>query len=252
MMIMLMVYIAMILAVLLFERKNSTEALLWVIILVCLPYFGMVLYLIFGDTMAIKITAYVRKKRLSKIPGVIVKTKLEDEAYYDLSMSDMEVIKFNGNYNNSELTCYDDVKIFTNGREHYQKLFEDIEKAHDCIYVEYYTIHNDEVGQAFVKMLTEKAKEGVKVFVMCDFIANIFAPLSMYAEFKKVGGMIVRVKPFFTHYRSHRKIVVIDHKIAYIGGMNIGRQYANMAKKKNRWRDTQVRMTGACCLVNIS
>ena len=64
--ILTIIYLAMILAVLLLERKNPTEAMLWVIILICLPYLGMVLYLIFGDTMAIKLTSYIRKKRLSK------------------------------------------------------------------------------------------------------------------------------------------------------------------------------------------
>ena len=60
---------------------------------------------------------------------------------------------------------------------------------------------------------------------------------------------MIRVKPFLTHYRSHRKIVVIDHEISYVGGMNIGKQYANLAKKKKPWRDTQVRMVGSCANV---
>lgn len=240
------IYIAMILAVILLERKNPTEALFWVIILVCLPYAGMILYLIFGDTMSIKLTAYIRKKRLAKFKPEIYKPSEENGFYDELSEEDIEVIKFNNNYNNSELTSYDDIQIFITGESHYRKLFEDIKNAKECLYIEFYTIHNDVMGHALVDALTKKAKEGVKVLVLCDFFANMSTPNKMFKPLREAGARVIRVKPFFTHYRSHRKIVTIDHKIAYIGGMNIGKQYANMAKKKNPWRDTQVRMTGAC------
>lgn len=64
--ILLFIYLLMILGVIFLERKQPTEALLWVVVLVCLPYLGAVLYLVFGSTMAIKLTAYLRKKRLDE------------------------------------------------------------------------------------------------------------------------------------------------------------------------------------------
>lgn len=85
--------------------------------------------------------------------------------------------------------------------------------------------------------------------MLCDFFANMSTPEKMFRPLRDAGGKVIRIKPYFTHYRSHRKIVVIDHHISYIGGMNIGKQYANLAKKKNPWRDTQVRMVGPCAYV---
>ena len=108
------------------------------------------------------------------------------------------------------------------------------------------TIHHDVMGEALAKALTEKAREGVKVIVMYDYLANISTPFRMFRPLVDAGGQVIRIKPYLTHYRSHRKIVTVDHEIGYIGGMNIGRQYANLAEKKNPWRDTQVRLTGAC------
>ena len=105
------------------------------------------------------------------------------------------------------------------------------------------------VGEKLVEILTRKAKEGVEVWVMCDFIANLSTPKKMFHSLVNAGGKVVRVKPYFTHYRSHRKIVSIDQKIAYIGGMNIGKQYANLDKVKTPWRDTQIRLEGACASV---
>ncbi len=248
--ILLILYLATILAVIFVERKNPTEALLWVLVMVCIPYAGVLLYLVFGSTTAIKLTSICRRRRLSRrlpaaeepqektLPGWLAGRQLSEE--------DLQVLQFNANYNHSAVTCYEDYRLFITGEAHYRALFEDIKEAKECIYVLFYTIHHDVMGEALVKALTRKAEEGVTVLVMCDFIANLSTPRKMFRPLLDAGGKVIRVKPYLTHYRSHRKIVTIDHQIGYIGGMNIGRQYANLAEKKNPWRDTQIRLTGAC------
>ena len=246
--ILLIVYISLILMVLFVERKSPTEALLWVFILICLPYLGMILYLIFGSTIAIKLTAFFRNRRLRRyFPSKTPISQKPSEAA--LSDEDRQVIHFNTIYNQSTLTSFQNSQLFTNGESHYRQLFKDIRLAKNCIYVEFYTIHHDLVGEALVKALSEKAREGVTVLVMCDFIANLSTPSKMFKPLIDAGGKVIRVKPYLTHYRSHRKIVAIDHHISYIGGMNIGKQYANMGKKKNPWRDTQVRLEGPCTTI---
>ena len=238
--ILLIIYIATILAVIFIERKNPTEAMLWVLVMVCIPYLGVLLYLVFGSTTAIKLTSVVRRKRLSKrLPAANAPQDLLTGQNF--SDEDLQVMQFNANYNNSPVTCYDDYKLFINGESHYRALFADIKEAKESIYVLFYTIHHDVMGEALVEALTKKAKEGVTVMVMCDFIANLSTPRKMFQPLIDAGGKVVRVKPYLTHYRSHRKIVTIDHKIGYIG-----KQYANLAEKKNPWRDTQIRLTGAC------
>ena len=242
------IYILSILTVIFIERKKPTDALFWVTIMILLPYVGTILYMIFGSTVGIKIIAFIRGKRI-KEAGVDLSggnVKLQNA---EISVEDMEVMQFNYFYNGSMVTCYDNAEIFTTGKEHYERLFQDIHEAKECIYAEFYTIHNDIMGQSFVKALTEKAAEGVEVLVLCDFIANLQTPAKMFKPLKEAGGKVVRVKPYLTNFRSHRKIVAVDHKISYIGGMNIGKQYANMGKKKNPWRDTQVRLEGRCTSV---
>ena len=241
--ILILIYILLPILVIFFERKNPKEAVLWVMILLCIPYVGIILYLVFGSTFSIKLNSYIRKRKLAKRIK-ITKPKSIDIKDPILTDTDKDVIHFNYVYNNAMVSCYDSIKIFTNGHDHYESLFNDINNAKECIFVEFYTIHNDVVGHKFVDVLTKKAKEGVKVLVMCDFLANISTPEKMFLNLRKAGGKVIRLKPFFTHFRSHRKIVTIDHNISYIGGMNIGKQYANMDKIKNPWRDTQVRMTG--------
>lgn len=243
--ILITIYIASIITVIFIERKNPAEAMLWVFIMVCLPYVGTLFYLVFGNTTAIKLISFTRKKRLSELGYKDTAKHIDvDEAF--VSDEDGEVMRFNFAYNQSEITCYDTAEVFTSGKEHYEHLFADIASAKETIYIEFFTIHHDIVGEALVKALTERAKSGVTVYVMCDFLANLSTPAKMFRPLVKAGGKVLRLKPYLTHYRSHRKIVVIDGEISYIGGMNIGKQYANMAEKKNPWRDTQVRLTGAC------
>lgn len=127
---------------------------------------------------------------------------------------------FNAVYNNATITSYQDVQVYIDGKSHYTQLFHDLKQEKQSIFIEFYTIHHDEVGQALVDLLVKKAQEGVTVYVLCDFIANLSTPKKMFQPLLHSGGNIIRVKLYLTHYRLHRKIVVIDNKIGYIGGIS--------------------------------
>lgn len=242
--ILLTVYLLLLLGVILLEQKNPTEAVMWVVILICLPYLGAVLYLIFGDTMSMKLTRYRRSRRLQ--PFLASGPSGNPDSPAGMSHTDHSVFRSNLLCSNVPLTSCETIQIFTDGESHYRQLFQDIAGASESIRLEYYTIHHDRVGKALAALLAEKAKEGVEVQVLCDCLANLSTPSSMFSDLTRAGGRVLRLKPFLTHYRSHRKIAVIDQEIGYIGGMNIGEQYADLAKKKTPWRDTQVRLTGPC------
>ena len=246
--VMFLIYILLILTVLFMERKKPTEAVLWVLVLICIPYVGILLYIIFGSTISIKMTAFFRRNRLKEKEHLLdISENIISDS--ELSEEDMQVIHFNNVYNKCDLTSYNDISIYTDGVSHYEQLFEDIQNAQSCIFIEYYTIHNDRVGQALAEALTEKAKQGVRVLVLMDYIANLSTPAKMFEPLQKSGGLVIRIKPYLTHFRSHRKIVTIDHFVSYIGGMNIGEKYANLDKIKNPWRDTQIRMEGNATLI---
>ena len=98
------------------------------------------------------------------------------------------MVRFNAVYNASELTSYQKADFYTNGKEHYTHLFQDISNAKTCIFIEFYTIHHDMVGEKLVELLTQKAKEGVTVWVMCDFIANLSTPKKMFQPLVDAGG----------------------------------------------------------------
>lgn len=136
------------------ERKRPTEALFWVVIMIFLPYFGTILYLVFGSTVAIKLTAIIRKKKLKAQPYNVELLPSASAHESQLSESDLQVVRFNTVYNASVLTCYNKAEL--------------------------YTIHHDMVGEKLAELLAQKAKEGVEVWVMCDFIANLSTPKKMF------------------------------------------------------------------------
>ncbi len=244
------IHLLIVVAVVFIEQKKPGEAVLWMLLILVLPVLGPILYVMFGSTLGIKLIRSYRSKKLEEyvnVPLTRALAQTEDEAFLaelPLSEKDKRVIAFNLRYNESPLTFAEDAALYLNGMSHYKALVEDIAGAKRQILVEFHTIHHDHVGEWLVAALAEKAKEGVEVLVLYDFLANILSPKKMWKPLLDSGGQVHRVKPFLTHYRNHRKIVVIDDVAAYIGGMNIGKQYVGESKK-TPWRDTQVRVTGA-------
>lgn len=247
--ILFVIWALSIVGVIFVERKNPQETMLWALILVCMPYVGVLLYLAFGKTPGSKLTGAVRTLRFSSDWRKQMEEKSTfhvAEAEVPLTELETRVCRFNKNYNSAPLVAAKDYELLTDGQSHYRRLFEDIESAKESVHVLFYTVHNDEAGHALVDLLTKKAKEGVTVWLMIDFLANVSSPPKMFRPLIEAGGRMRRLKPFLHHFRSHRKIVVVDGTVGYLGGMNIGDKYLGKDKVKTPWRDTQVRVTGSC------
>lgn len=139
------------------------------------------------------------------------------------------------------------VQVFDDGASVFRQMLDDIEQAQQAILLESYIFERDEVGLAFKRALLRKARQGIKVYIIFDGIGTFHVP----ARFKSFGrrrnirvfefGRLRSLKSYFDikmWVRTHRKILVIDGKIAYLGGMNIGRPYART------WRDTHLKIVG--------
>lgn len=143
------------------------------------------------------------------------------------------------------------VEIFTTGITFFNRLLTDIEQAKQSIHIEFYTIYNDQIGNRLRTLLEQKAAAGVEVRVLYDSWGSMGVKKSFYDNLRKNGGF---ASPFLmTHsnfldfrlnYRDHRKIVVIDGQIGYVGGFNVGDQYLGRLKKFGPWRDTHLRIQG--------
>lgn len=143
-----------------------------------------------------------------------------------------------------------DVKIFNNGKDKFDALIADLRAAENSINLQYYIFENDNIGREIREILMQKARAGVTVRVIYDHIGCLRVKRAFFKEMRRAG---VQVYPFFRvsfppfatriNWRNHRKIVVIDGKIGYIGGMNIADRYID-GGKFDVWRDIHVRLTG--------
>lgn len=241
-----------------FERKKPIRALGWILTLSLLPGLGFVLYLMFGRTLHTKQKKFNIKCDLDKQYCRKIYQFL-DSVYYDESMfkesynEDIkQLIKFNINASDSPFTNDNNVTIFTDAQEKYFNLLNDIESAQSSIHMDYFILKNDEIGKKVIDALAKKAKQGVIVRVLFDHGSNIFSQYKAFRPIMDNGGEVLS---FFSnslgHYlkanfRNHRKIVIIDGRIGYVGGINIGDEYMGLHKRITPWRDTHMRVTGSC------
>ncbi|MBV4204313.1 cardiolipin synthase [Bacteroides salyersiae] len=152
------------------------------------------------------------------------------------------------------ITYGNKVKLLTSGREKFNDLFEAIRGAKHHIHLEYFNFRNDSIANALFDLLAEKVKEGVEVRALFDAFGNWSnnKPLKKrhLKAIRERGIEIVKFDPFKFPYinhaahRDHRKIVVIDGRIGYTGGMNIADYYINGLPKIGTWRDMHIRIEG--------
>jgi cardiolipin synthase len=243
-----------IIAILFIERKKPVTAFSWILLLTFLPVAGFIFYPILGRNLRPNEKKAFRlkmefdnlyNKRLQKEHLISNNTTYKHIFEYEA------LIKMNTCAGNSAYSEDNEVNVFTRGRDKFTSLFKDIEEAKDSINILYYIINNDKLGREVVKLLARKAKEGVEVRVLYDHIGSISTPHKMFKDLINAGGNVYRFSPVHLgtytriNFRNHRKIVVIDGKIGYTGGMNIGDEYLGMHKRITPWRDTHLRITGS-------
>lgn len=226
------------------EDKNPIRALSWILVLFFLPVFGLILYYILGqDTQRKKyfFKRYTDNEHLIDFSTFVPQNDHKVEFRYERLLSQLKKSHY------SEILHGSNVEIFTSGQAKFKTLINDLKKAKHHIHVEYFLFNKDATGNEIKKILMQKAKEGVEVRFIYENIANITVPSKFYFEMEKSGVMVAPFLKFSLprirraiNFRNHRKVLVIDGTIGYIGGMNIGDEYA----RNPNWRDTHLRIQG--------
>ena len=239
-----------------FQRKNPTSVWTWLLILYFVPVVGFVFYLLLGEDMH-KRKMFRTKELEDRIHEAIrsqvasIQTKELQEEFPQLKKYS-DLIYYNLESAGSILTDNNRIKIFTDGNQKFDTLLEDMKNAEKFIHIQYYIIKNDVLFTRIKEVLKEKAKEGVEVRVLCDGMGGRFVSRKCWQELRACG---IRTAVFFPpllgwvhlrmNYRNHRKIAVIDGKVGYVGGFNIGKEYIGLDEKFGYWRDTHLRIEGA-------
>jgi len=238
-----------------FQRKDPGSVWTWLLILYFIPIVGFLFYLLIGGDMhkskmfRIKeLEDYMHKAIRSQEASIRMK-ELQDESPLLGKYSDL--IYYNLESGGAMLTDNNRIRVFTDGNEKFNALLEDMKGARKFIHMQYYIIKNDVVFERIRSVLTEKAKEGVEIRILCDGMGGRFISKKCWQKLRACG---IHTAVFFPpllgplnlriNYRNHRKIVVIDGEIGYVGGFNVGKEYIGLDERFGYWRDTHLRIEG--------
>ena len=239
--------VASIVVVVISENRNPIKTVAWILAVVFLPIIGIIWYAVFGQDATKK--HVISKRMYSKLKRrPLDEMGTPEEFTVPDEHDNLVALLKNMDYN--PLLGGNDVKLFTTGTEKFNYLFYDIERAKEHIHIEYYVLIDDNLGYKLQKALIKKAEEGVEVRIIYDSFGSRKVKERYFENYRMAG---IEVEPFLKltwsaltsrlNYRNHRKIIVIDGKIGYLGGMNIADRYVD-GLKWGLWRDTHARIMG--------
>jgi cardiolipin synthase len=231
------------------EVRTSQGAIAWAISLNTFPVISVPAYWIFGNS---RFEGYVKARREDVIESQPLMRQLaedmrcfllEDAEYSERALLLERLAKI-------PFTTGNDTRLLIDGEETFDAIFEGIASAEDYVLVQFYILRDDGLGTRLQQALMGKAAEGVHCYVIYDEIGNV--PGREYRRALEDAG--VRILPFNTrqgrgnrfqlNFRNHRKIVVVDGKVAWVGGHNVGDEYLGLDPRHSPWRDTHVELRG--------
>ena len=238
------------------ERKNASSTWAWLMVLFFMPVLGFLLYLIFGRNLTNqKIFTWDTKSRLGVEQAVNAQLAIIEEDRLPFKQEVLKQYKdlyyMHLKHNDAIYSQNNLVDLYTDGKDKFSALIEDLENAKDHIHLLYYIIRHDQLGTKIANVLIKKAKEGVEVRLLYDDMGSRSLSRSFI---KRLEAANIQVGAFFPpkipkinfkiNFRNHRKLAIIDGKIGYIGGFNIGDEYLGKSEKFGYWRDTHLRIQG--------
>ncbi len=233
--------------IILFENRNPLKSIAWIFVLIFLPVAGLVFYLFFGrDFRKMRLISRKSLKRLNSFNS----DEMTTGGIPPSEPKPDNVVKLNKKLGLSRVFQGNKVEVLTTGEAFFKSMFDAIKEAKSFIHLQFYIIDRGGIGDELINLLIEKVKEGVTVRVIYDDVGSwdlkrkdikflrdngITALPFLEVKFRALADKI--------NYRNHRKIVIVDGVLGYIGGMNVADRYVE-GLKWGIWRDTQLKVEG--------
>jgi cardiolipin synthase A/B len=230
------------------RSRTPQGATAWVMSLLSFPFISVPAYILMGRN---KFEGYNSKRRIldQKVENQLNNlTPLDSD--YQPSMEEMKVItRLVSPKNQPGFTTGNKIKLLVNAEEAFPEMLAEIESAKEYIIFQFYVVRGDETGCAFLEALMRKAREGVSVTFMNDAI-GVEVPKKIMKKMADAGIELgtfnesTHKGKFQINFRNHRKVLIVDGRVAFVGGMNIGDEYRGLTIQYGPWRDTCVRIEG--------
>ena len=241
-------------AFMIFKEKRSTNSIIaWILILYLAPYVGFIVFILIGRKMNNANMFGFKNAELNTFKSYVnkneEKNKYNKESLYEKNKDmilALEAMDYSPYRNDNNVSMYSDGKLFFN------ELLESLKKAKKSINIEFYIFKNDDIGTKILNVLEEKAKEGVEVRLLYDSVGSRSLNRNVLNKLINEGGKVGEFFPSWLkfininmYFRNHRKIVVIDNNVGFVGGFNVGDEYLGKDSKFGYWRDTHIKFTGS-------
>ena len=231
--------------------RTPQSAIGWAMILLILPVIGIPLFLVFGES---RFSGYTRAGtgKSGALDEALKATVRHLEGYHsEVSGLCGDGSKVAQNISRLPPTAGNQVRLLIDGRQTFETIFQDIDSARESVWVQFFIIHDDALGRELAARLLAAAARGAECLVMYDQVGSKKLPRSWVEKLVRGG---VKVQPFVTNrqigrhfqinFRNHRKLVIVDGSVAFVGGLNAGDEYMGRSKKFGPWRDTHLRIEG--------
>lgn len=230
------------------ENRNPIKTMSWVLVLVFLPLVGLIIYYFFGEDH--------RKQRLisRKMHKKLNRRSFDRESLQEVSnnypIEYTNLINLLNRLKNAPLYGGNKITFYSDGAEKFESLCNEIKKAKKYIHIQYYIFMDDHIGNKIKDLLIEKVQEGLEVRLLYDDVGSWKAKnkffQSMIAQGVQVQSFLKVAFPILTsrvNYRNHRKVVIIDGTVGFMGGMNVADRYID-GIDGGIWRDSHFKLEG--------
>ncbi|NMA69289.1 MAG: cardiolipin synthase, partial [Desulfitobacterium sp.] len=233
------------------SKSNPAYKIAWIIPILLFPIFGGLFYLMFGRNKLSKRQKRKMKKIDEKMEQVLVQDPQVMEELAEENLGAANLARYIEKYSLCPIYQNNYTEYFPLGEEMYERLLEELRKAEEFIFLEYFIIDEGKVWDSILEILKEKAQQGLDVRVIYDDVGSLFK--LPYGYDKKLRAMGIkcqifnRLIPVLTtrmNNRDHRKIAVIDGKVAFTGGINLADEYINAYDRFGHWKDTAIMIRG--------
>ncbi|MRN51591.1 cardiolipin synthase [Paenibacillus monticola] len=249
-------YLIQIAAIVLLEFRRPQRAMAWVFITLCCAPLGLAFYYFLGRD-------YHQSRRINRrcislfreirnhVSGKSFAVRSTAECGNSQFEHNEELLILLSRLSESPITGHNKSRLLASAREAYDSMLEAMEGAREHIHMEFYIFRDDEIGEQFQELLIRKARQGVKVRLLCDGLGSHKLSSRFIRTLRKAGVEFHFFLPPLTslldrrfNYRNHRKILVVDGLVGFTGGMNVGDDYLGKNPAMGFWRDTHLRLEG--------
>lgn len=254
--VILCLFIVQIAIIVISEFRRPQRALAWICITFCCPPLGLLFYYFLGrdywqgrklDKRCVSLLREIRAHVAGKIHIVKKAADTGNPGFEEQK----ELLHLLTGLSESNITNRNSCKVLSGAQEAYKSMLEAMENAQEHIHMEFYIFRDDDIGRKFQEVMIRKARQGVRVRLLCDGLGSHKLSRRFVNTLKNAGAHVHFFLPPLTslldrrfNYRNHRKILVVDGLIGFTGGMNVGDDYLGKDPKMGYWRDTHLRLEG--------